>query len=63
MAIVMNHPNPEEAAAAIRNELLARARPTSTEVGLANGKSVIDSATWAESKRNSGELLRSVVGR
>jgi len=53
----MNHPNPEEAAAAIRNELLARGWPTSTEVGLANGKSVIDSATWAKSKRNSGELL------
>ena len=53
----MNHLNPEKAAAAIRDELLARGWPTSTEVGLANDNSVIDPAVWAKAKRDSGELL------
>lgn len=53
----MKHPNPVEAAAARRDELLALGWPTSAEVGQANNSQTADPALWAKTKRDAGELL------
>ncbi|RDD79726.1 hypothetical protein DVJ77_20845 [Dyella tabacisoli] len=46
-------PSPTQAAAALRDELLARDWPTSDAVGHANGAN----GQWAKDKRAAGELL------
>lgn len=53
----MKHPSPEEAVAALRDELLALGWPTSAEVGRANDGHTADPARWAKTKRDAGELL------
>lgn len=54
----MKHLRSEEAAAALRDELLALGWPTSAEVGRANcSQKKADPARWAKTKRDSGELL------
>lgn len=53
----MKHLRPEEAAAALRDELLALGWPTSAEVGRANCSQTTDPARWAKTKRDAGELL------
>ena len=53
----MKHPSPAEAAAALRDELLALGWPTSAEVGQANDSRAVNPATWAKTKRDAGELL------
>lgn len=57
--VLITAPNrtPAEAAAALRDELLARHWPTSVEVGRANGSRSANKAQWAKDKRDAGELL------
>lgn len=53
----MKRSSPTEAAAEVRDELLALGWPTSNEVGQVNGSHAADLATWARAKRDAGELL------